>query len=218
MPPQKSTLFLITLLLFTHIHHTSAYIPSLTQIRSLFSLSHTLLSLSSTLLHRVATLRFSRADVSDALRAKILAGKLELLMDLRFWPTVFSLCWDLYRNYAWLETVSFKDKGEFNELMTRALSELPRVRNGSEWTAWVERNYENVRRVFYSVITRLHSVFTKSGPIKELVETLKEEMEEGDFIKDCLEVGAKDIRGLIQILKELSSPYTTADYKHEVEL
>ncbi|KAL9233965.1 hypothetical protein vseg_008895 [Gypsophila vaccaria] len=221
MPPQTPTatvLLLLTLILSTHIHHTSATITIFTKLRN-FSVSHTLLSVSHALIHRVSTVRLSRADFSGALRAQVLAGKLELLMSLRFWrPTLFSFCWDFYRNYAWLQTVSFKDKAEFNQLMTRSLAELTQVRNGNEWAAWVDRNYDNVRLVFNSVVARLHSVLTKPGPLKEMLEILKEEMEEGDFVKDCLEVGAKDLRSLIQILKELSSQYTTSHPNHKVEL
>ena len=49
--------------------------------------------------------------------------------------------------------------------------------------------------------------FDMQGPLKELVESLQKEME-GEFLKDCLQVGAGDLMGLVQILKDLASQYT----------
>lgn len=53
------------------------------------------------------------------------------------------------------------------------------------------------------------------GPLRELVETLKEEME-GEFLKDCLEVGSNDLKGLVHILKDLASPYTNVNDHQEL--
>ncbi|KAK9706886.1 hypothetical protein RND81_07G158500 [Saponaria officinalis] len=208
---RTTTVTLLTIILLTtHIHRTSA-VPSLTQLRTLLSLSHSLFS-------RVAHLRSSRGDLPGARRAQLVADKLELGLGLRAWPTVLSMGWDYLVNYAWRDTLSFRDAiafaGDFNELMS-SLTELTRFRNDSERVAWVAGNYRNVLRVSKKLFGRLLSVFTKSGPLRELVETLQTEME-GDFLKDCLEVGSSDLKGMVQILKDLASQYTTSDPKQEL--
>lgn len=193
---------LLCLLLLTPPHPTDAFL-SYTQLRTLFSLSH---SLSS----RVATLRASRGDVDGARRARLIATKLDHGLGFMSWPTIWSMAWDYLRNYAWRDTLSFQDAfgiaADVNELLS-SLSELTRLRSDSQRAAWVARNYKNVLRVSKSMFSRLLSAFSKSGPLRELVETLQEEME-GEFLKDCLEVGSNDLKGLVQILKGLASQYT----------
>ncbi|KAH9627354.1 hypothetical protein KSS87_001193 [Heliosperma pusillum] len=212
MAPQKPTLttFLTILLLITQIHQTTAYI-TLTQIRTLISLSH---SLST----RVATLRQTRGDIPGARRAQLIASKLHIGLGLKFWPTVLSMGWDYLRNYAWRDALSFRDAVGFaadvNELLS-SLTELTRLRSDSERAAWVADNYRFVLRVSKSLFTRLLSVFTKSGPVREFVETLQKEMQ-GDFLKDCLEVGFNDLQGVAHILKDLVSQYTDYDPKQEL--
>uniref|UniRef100_A0A803MDU3 Uncharacterized protein n=1 Tax=Chenopodium quinoa TaxID=63459 RepID=A0A803MDU3_CHEQI len=183
--------FLLCLLLFHPPQPTEAII-SYAQLRTILSLSH---SLSS----RVATLRDSRGDVEGARRARLIATKLDHGLSLRFWPTIWSMGWDYLRNYAWRDTMSFQDAfgiaADFNELLS-SLSELGRLKSDSQRAAWVARHYGNLLR----------------GPLRELVETLKEEME-GEFLKDCLEVGSNDLKGIVQIIKELSSKYTNVGHQ-----
>ncbi|XP_074269764.1 uncharacterized protein LOC141592820 [Silene latifolia] len=213
MSPPKPTLttFLTLILLLTHqIHQTTAYL-TLTQIRTLISLSH---SLST----RVATLRQSRGDIPGARRAELIASKLHIGLGLRFWPTALSMGWDYLRNYAWRDALSFRDAVGFaadvNELLS-SLTELTRLRTDSERAAWVADNYRFVLRISKSLFTRLLSIFTKSGPVREFVETLQKEMQ-GDFLKDCLEVGFNDLKGVASILKDLASQYTDYDPKQEL--
>ncbi|XP_021764194.1 uncharacterized protein LOC110728834 [Chenopodium quinoa] len=204
----KLSLFILCLLLFNPPQPTEAII-SYAQLRTILSLSH---SLSS----RVATLRAARGDVDGARRARLIATKLDHGLSLRFWPTIWSMGWDYLRNYAWRDTTSFQDAfgiaADFNELLS-ALGELGRLKSDSQRAAWVARHYGNLLRVSKSMFNRLLSIFSKSGPLRELVETLKEEME-GEFLKDCLEVGSNDLKGLVQILKDLSSKYTNV-YAHQ---
>ncbi|XP_056684220.1 uncharacterized protein [Spinacia oleracea] len=166
------SLLLLCLLVFTPPNPTDALV-SYSQLRTLLSLSH---SLSS----RVATLRASRGDTEGARRARFIAGKLNYGLGLKLWPTIWSMGWDYLRNYAWRDTMSFRDAfgiaADFNELLS-SLSELTRLRSDSQRAAWVARHYKSVLRVSKSMFNRLLSVFSKSGPLRELVETLKEEME-----------------------------------------
>jgi hypothetical protein len=45
------------------------------------------------------------------------------------------------------------------------------------------------------------------GPLKEVVETVQREVVEGDLLRDCLELGSNDLKGLVQIVKDLSSQF-----------
>lgn len=49
----------------------------------------------------------------------------------------------------------------------------------------------------------------KQGPLKEVMETLQKEVLEGDLLKDCLELGSTDLKGLLTVLKDISSKYTS---------
>lgn len=73
--------------------------------------------------------------------------------------------WDYLRNYAWRDTMSFRDGvgivGDLNELVG-SLGELSRMRTDSERAQWVTRNYGFVLRKFKSVFNRALAVFTKS--------------------------------------------------------
>lgn len=39
--------------------------------------------------------------------------------------------------------------------------------------------------------------------VTEVVETLQKEVVEGGLIRDCLELGSNDLKGLIQVVKDL---------------
>lgn len=41
------------------------------------------------------------------------------------------------------------------------------------------------------------------------METLQKEVVDGDLLKDCLELGANDLKGLIMVFKDISSKYTS---------
>lgn len=40
------------------------------------------------------------------------------------------------------------------------------------------------------------------GPLREVVEAVQREVVDGDLLRDCLEVGSNDLKGLIQIIKD----------------
>jgi hypothetical protein len=50
-------------------------------------------------------------------------------------------------------------------------------------------------------------VWGAQGPLKEVVETVQREVVEGDLLRDCLELGSNDLKGLVQIVKDLSSQF-----------
>lgn len=50
-------------------------------------------------------------------------------------------------------------------------------------------------------------VWGAQGPLKEVVETVQREVVEGDLLRDCLELGSNDLKGLVQIVKDLASQF-----------
>ncbi|KAL8130428.1 hypothetical protein V2J09_019583 [Rumex salicifolius] len=202
--PIISTVFCLFLLLSSP---TFSNAVSYTQLRTLFSLAHSLVT-------RVSNLRAARGDLDGSRRARFIAEKLERGLGLGFWRLLLSMGWDYVRNYSWRDsTTSFQVLAgvvyDAKELLS-SLNELTRLRSDAERAAWVGRNYKNVLRISNSLFGRLLTVFRKSGPLREMVETLKIEFE-GDLLRDCIEVGANDLKGLIQILKDLALQYTSAE-------
>ena len=158
--PQLSTtlLLLLLLLLNTTITTTAfSFSRSYSQYKSLFSLSHYLLT-------RVSNLRASRGDISGSNRAKLIAQKLERGLGFGFWGLSWSVGWDYAINYAWRDFDYRELYGavtEMNELL-RFLGELTRSGSEIERATWVAGNYKDVLRVAQSVLRRLVKVFHQS--------------------------------------------------------
>ncbi|KAI5331437.1 hypothetical protein L3X38_021563 [Prunus dulcis] len=197
--PSHPTLLFLTVLLLTTAQPSQSFAYS--QYRTLFSLSHSLMT-------RVANLREARGDVSGADRARLVAAKLEGGL-VGGWGFMWSAAWDYMKNYAWRELPYSEVYGavsDANELL-RWLGELGRKESDSERAAWVGQNYRSVLRVSNSLLRRLLTVFYHSGTLRELVKAVQNEVEEGDLLKDFLELGTNDFKGLIQILKDLGLQY-----------
>ncbi|KAF5752784.1 hypothetical protein HS088_TW01G00702 [Tripterygium wilfordii] len=171
-----------------------------------------LLSLSHSLLIRVSNLRASRGDILGSRRAKLIADKLERGLGLGFWGLAWSAGWDYLKNYAWRDW-NYGDLygvvSDLNELMGY-LGDLTRTGSEVEKAAWVARNYQSVLRISKRVMNKLLKVFRQSGALREALEMIQIEIVEGGLLKDCLEIGGKDVRGVVQILKDLASQYTAA--------
>lgn len=54
------------------------------------------------------------------------------------------------------------------------------------------------------------------GPLRELVLTLQKEVVEGDLLRDCIELGADDLKGLIQVFKDIAIQYFSASPKTDL--
>ncbi|CAI9087883.1 OLC1v1022071C1 [Oldenlandia corymbosa var. corymbosa] len=208
--PESSpvSVFLVLLILFYIPTPSYSFDFSLSRYRSLLSLSYSLTS-------RVANLRASRGEYAGAARARAVAEKIVSLQGLGFLKLTWKLGWDYLRNYAWrdLNTVSFSNLAsavsDLNELLN-ALNELSRVDSDSQRVAWVSQNYSRVLKVSRSLFIKLLKACRQSGPLRELVETMQKEVMEGEFLRDCLELGGNDLKGLTQILKDLASQYTAS--------
>ncbi|XP_073311653.1 uncharacterized protein [Primulina huaijiensis] len=199
---------------------TSLLLLSSTQSHSLFFSNYRILvSLSHSLASRVATLRDARGDVLGAARARNLARIIERGMGLGFYKLVFNVGWDFLKNFAWSDTMSFGTLAavlpDLKELLA-AVGDFNRINSDAGRVAWIGRNYGNVLRVSKSLFARLLKVFGQSGSTRELLEALQNEVLEGDLLKDCLELGANDLQGLIQVFKDIVSQYAYASTKTEL--
>ncbi|KAK0577957.1 hypothetical protein LWI29_002863 [Acer saccharum] len=212
MRPPCATLLILILVI------SSAPQPS----QSSFNQYRTLLSLSHSLLKRVANLRAERGDIAGSNRVKLISQKLERGLGLGFFGlawSVGSLGWDYMRNYAWRDHQElYGAVSDLNELM-RCLNELMRVDSEMGRATWVGQNYGNVLSVSKRLFVRLLKVFSQSGALREVVETVEREVVNGELLRDCLEVGSNDLKGLIQVFKDLVlqySPSPSPDYGRDL--
>ncbi|KAJ0018500.1 hypothetical protein Pint_10158 [Pistacia integerrima] len=180
MTPYFKTLFLLILLTATAPHPIHSV--SISQYRSLLSLSHSLLT-------RVANLRAERGDISGANRAKLMAQKLEPGLGLGF----LGLAWSF-------------------------LTELMRFDSDLDKGTWIRRNYGDVLEVSKRLFVRLLGVFRQSGALREVVETVQKEVVEGGLLRDCLVVSSNDLKGLLVIFESLVSQYFSTHHDHEYDL
>ncbi|GAV88426.1 hypothetical protein CFOL_v3_31848 [Cephalotus follicularis] len=204
----KSATFIFLLLLTTTVTlppptHSLPY----TQLKSLLPLSHSLLT-------RVSNLRATRGDVSGSKRVKLIADKIERIQGLGFLGLAWSVGWDYAKNYAWRD-FDYRDLygavSDLNELI-RFLSELTRADSEAKRAAWIATNYGNALAVSKRLFGSLLKVFRQSGPLRQMVETLQIEVVQGELLRDCLEVGSNDLKGLVQIIKDMALQfYSTPD-------
>ncbi|KAF3449821.1 hypothetical protein FNV43_RR05900 [Rhamnella rubrinervis] len=199
-PRSSPSLALMILLLIATPPPSQSF--SYSEYRRLFSIAHSLMS-------RVANLRASRGDISGSNRARAMAEKLERGLGMGFWGYMGLAGWDYLKNYAWRD-VSYSELygavSEANELLSW-MRELSRAESDAERAVWVGRNYQNVLRVSSSMLRRLLKVFRQSGTLREVVGTVQREVVDGGLLRDCLEIGCNDLKGLIQILKDLGLQY-----------
>ncbi|KAF5475265.1 hypothetical protein F2P56_007088, partial [Juglans regia] len=138
-------------------------------------------------------------------------------LGLGLWGFTWSVGWDYVKNYAWRE-VSYDDLygaiTDANELLRR-LGDLIRTDSGEDRADWVGRNYQNVLGISSSLLKRLLNVFRQSGTLRKVVETVETEVVDGGFLKDCLEVGTNDLKGLLQIFKDMALQFHSSSSGNE---
>ncbi|XP_031275932.1 uncharacterized protein LOC116134393 [Pistacia vera] len=211
MTPYFKTLFLLILLTATAPHPIHSV--SISQYRSLLSLSRSLLT-------RVANLRAERGDISGANRAKLMAQKLEPGLGLGFLGFAWSVGWDYAKNYAWRELDYRELYGAASDLndLRSFLTELMRFDSDLDKATWIRRNYGDVLEVSKRLFVRLLGVFRQSGALREVVETVQKEVVEGGLLRDCLVVSSNDLKGLLVIFESLVSQYFSTHHDHEYDL
>ncbi|KAG6696102.1 hypothetical protein I3842_09G130500 [Carya illinoinensis] len=146
-------------------------------------------------------------SLAQSLTTRDIAELLERGPGLRLLGFTWSVGWDYVKNNYALREISYDDLYGFvtdaNELL-RLLEELARTDSGAERAEWVRRNYQNVLGISSSLLKRLLNVFRQSGTLRKVVETVEREIVDGEFLKDCLEVGTNDLEGLLQIFSDLA--------------
>ncbi|GMI91624.1 hypothetical protein like AT5G45660 [Hibiscus trionum] len=209
LPPRATAIFFI--LLATTVPQTVDSIS--------YSQYRTLVSLSQSLLTRVSNLRAARGDADGSKRARLIAEKLERWQGVGIWGAAWSVGWDYVWNYGWGSGLDYTEifgvASDLNQL-GRMLGELTRSNSEMERASWVAGNYRNALAVSKRMFNRLLKAFKKSGVLREITETMQREVLEGGLLRDCLEIGSNDLKGLIQIFKDLASQYSTTNYSQEL--
>ncbi|MBA0595088.1 uncharacterized protein LOC105767448 [Gossypium raimondii] len=209
LPPRATVIFFILL---------AVTIPEAVDSLS-YSQYKTLVSLSQSLLTRVSNLRSARGDADGSNRARLIAEKLERWQGVGFWGAAWSVGWDYVWNYAWGSDLDYAEifgvASDLNQL-GRVLGELTRSNSDMERASWVAGNYRNALAISNRIFNRLLKVFKKSGALREITETMQREVLEGGLLRDCMELGSNDLKGLIQIFKDLASQYSTSNHSQEL--
>ncbi|KAH1066188.1 hypothetical protein J1N35_031175 [Gossypium stocksii] len=209
LPPRATGIFFILL---------AVTIPEAVDSLS-YSQYKTLVSLSQSLLTRVSSLRSARGDADGSNRARLIAEKLERWQGVGFWGAAWSVGWDYVWNYAWGSDLDYAEifgvASDLNQL-GRMLGELTRSNSDMERASWVAGNYRNALAISKRIFNRLLKVFKKSGALREITETMQREVLEGGLLRDCMELGSNDLKGLIQIFKDLASQYSTSNHSQEL--
>ncbi|KAA3490267.1 adenine phosphoribosyltransferase [Gossypium australe] len=209
LPPRATVIFFILL---------AVTIPEAVDSLS-YSQYKTLVSLSQSLLTRVSNLRSARGDADGSNRARLIAEKLERWQGVGFWGAAWSVGRDYIWNYAWGSDLDYAEifgvASDLNQL-GRMLGELTRSNSDMERASWVAGNYRNALAISKRIFNRLLKVFKKSGALREITETMQREVLEGGLLRDCMELGSNDLKGLIQIFKDLASQYSTSNHSQEL--
>lgn len=162
-------------------------------------------SLLESIMSRVAAHRASRGDFTGAQRATTIAEGLH--SSVRWWRIVGSAGWDYILNYAWRESFSRPSQYaqvffHFNEILS-AFDELMQARSETEKLQWISHNYKRVLRISKELLQKLLAIFSQSGPLRESIMAIQNEISDGELIRDCLQLGAADVKGLLQVFRDL---------------
>ncbi|KAK9153183.1 hypothetical protein Sjap_000663 [Stephania japonica] len=187
-----------------------------------YSQIRTLISLSSSLMHRVGNARDARGDVGGAQRARRIAEGMESWGGLGLGGGVWRVGWDYVWNYAWRGGVG--GVGELGGVVADVTDLLSLLHDLTQ--SWSDRGYQRALLLSYIRIWLSLKRFTKSllkanrktnsssGAIREVVMVIKREVE-GDLLKDCIEVGIGDLKGLAQVVKDMALQFSRQNNLHE---
>ncbi|CAI0475273.1 unnamed protein product [Linum tenue] len=205
-PPPPPSPFLLLLFFFLLLLSPATATPAFS-FPSSYTSYKTAVSLSNSLLSRVSNLRAARGDVSGANRARLMAEKLERGLESGVWGFAWSVGWDYVSNYAWRELEYRELLGAISDLndLISVLGGLTSARSDAERVAWAAQNYGNLAKTAKSALRRMLNTFNKKGALKEALETVQKEVVQGGLLRDCVEVGSNDLRGLMEILKDWAS-------------
>ncbi|CAL5034002.1 unnamed protein product [Urochloa decumbens] len=166
----------------------------------------TLVSLSHSLLIRVAAARDARGESAAADRARRIAS---LLSSRGAW----GLSWDYLCSKSASGSVLSCIAGK-SRLLAAAMK-ASRLRSTSDAAEWMSCHYEDVRTTAAQLLNGLLDIFSEQGVLREVMMDVKLELEEGEFLKDCLELGTKELEVLFVVSKGLFSGASTASSCHD---
>ncbi|KAI5000206.1 hypothetical protein ZWY2020_004795 [Hordeum vulgare] len=175
--PPLPLIAIVLLLVFPTPPRTYALRVPLREVASLLSLSHSLLT-------RIAVARADRGDAAAAARARRIASHLSLLSSRGAW----ALGWDYLRHYAFSSVAGcgFSCATAAARLLAAA-AEASRLNSPVDAAQWLRRNYGDLLSAATQLLNGLLSAFSEQGPLREVVLDLKWEVEEGGLLKDCLQ-------------------------------
>ncbi|KAK8948716.1 hypothetical protein KSP39_PZI005551 [Platanthera zijinensis] len=160
----------------------------------------TLMSLSESLMSRVANARAARDDHVAAERAREIAKNIHRFGGGR---GIWSAAWDFAWNYGFRGGTPSVEIYRSATDIVAVLAELYSIDSGEERTRWVLRNYPRLMRLSKSLFRALLSSFSRSGVLREAVLVMQKEVVDGELLRDCLEVGAVDLEGLIRVARDM---------------
>ncbi|XP_078439031.1 adenine phosphoribosyltransferase [Wolffia australiana] len=178
------------------------------------------ISSSHALLLRVANARAENGDAAGAARARALAAKLELLSrDGARAGGLWSLLWDYLRNYAWRGGPAAEEIYGYVREIASLCQEFGRLRSDVERARWVGANSPRMASAVKTILGSLSRSVWRSGPLREMVLMLQKEVVDGELLRDCLRVGARDFEALIAIAKDLFFSSSRDSFtEHEYDL
>ncbi|KAL0910555.1 hypothetical protein M5K25_021549 [Dendrobium thyrsiflorum] len=188
MATQQSIPFIVLLLL---LHHAECL--RLGQWGTLISLSHSLIN-------RVANARAARGDQAAADRARKIADKIHSLGSIRgIWSAGSDFAW----NYAFRGGIPSAETYRSASEIMALLAEFYRLESAEERAGWMRRKYSHLFDRSKSLFQALLRSFSRSGVLRELVLVMQKEVVDGDLLRDCLEVGAADLEGLLRVASDM---------------
>ncbi|KAI0496975.1 hypothetical protein KFK09_023301 [Dendrobium nobile] len=196
MAPQQSIPFIVLLLL---LHHAECL--RLGQWGTLISLSHSLMN-------RVANARAARGDQAAADRARKIADKMHSLGGVRgIWSAGSDFAW----NYAFRGGIPSAEAYRSASEIMALLAEFYRLESAEERAGWMLRKYSHLFDRSKSLFQALLRSFSRSGVLREVVLVMQKEVVEGELLRDCLEVGAADLEGLVRVARDM---FFSSSWRH----
>ncbi|AED95281.1 hypothetical protein AtNW77_Chr5g0129381 [Arabidopsis thaliana] len=219
--PATIKLFTVLFLILTISSPSPKFVNAFTFPFS-FTQYKTLISISRSLLLRVANLRASRGDALGSSRVRAMADEIDRGLGLGFISRAWSVGWDYMWNYAWRKGgIDYGEMygaiGDLNELMG-LVTEFNRAESNADKASSVARSYGKALRVSNKLLRRLLRIFAKSGALREFWEMVQAEVVDGELLQDCLEVGGNDVKSLLQIAKDMAVQFFSSQSRSSDEL
>ncbi|KAI5059394.1 hypothetical protein GOP47_0025713 [Adiantum capillus-veneris] len=164
-------------------------------------------SLASSLLHRICNHRLAKGDTEGAERIKHMLSSFD--SGLFFWTNMGSIAWDYAVHYSWrsLNPSQIFDVLRLIGDIQSALTEFAQLRTDMDRLRWISINYSRILQLAKASLQKLLKLFDHPGALRNLVLSLQTEVLTGDILRDAMQLGADDLRSLVQVVKEMVLRY-----------